>query len=130
MRSAVLMFLERVIILERAVDQLVAERFNGQPVLFHDCSVQLEEQLQMAKDVSEHFNFLARSVDTAEINLVELRNSLQSQTDRQICIWVHLARTAALSLFGTEKEMQDAMEQYSRRFEQKFGEASGNAADA
>jgi hypothetical protein len=66
----------------------------------------------------------------AEINLAELRNSLQSQTDRQICIWVHLARTAALSLFGTEKEMQDAMEQYSRRFEQKFGEASGNAADA
>jgi len=73
---------------------------------------------------------LARSVGTAEMNLEELRNSLQSETDCQVSIWVHLARTAALSLFGTEKEMHDAMEQYSRRFEQKFGEASGNAADA
>jgi len=130
LRSAVLIFLERVIILECAIDQLVAERFNGQPVLFNDCSVKLEEQLQMAEVVSEHFNLLARSVGTAEMNLEELRNSLQSETDCQVSIWVHLARTAALSLFGTEKEMHDAMEQYSRRFEQKFGEASGNAADA
>jgi propanediol dehydratase large subunit len=99
-------------------------------VLFNDCSVKLEEQLQMAEEASEHFNLLARAVGTAEIHLAELRNSLQSETDRQISIWVHLAWTETLSLFGTEKEMQDAMEQYSRRFEQKFGEASGNAADA
>jgi hypothetical protein len=46
-----------------------------------------------------------------EINMEELQNSLRSETDRQISIWVHLARTAALSTFGAEKEMHAAMEQ-------------------
>ncbi len=32
----------------------------------------------MAEELSEHFNLLARAVDAAEINLEELRNSLQS----------------------------------------------------
>ena len=78
--------------------QCCAERLDGQPVLFHDCSVRLEEQLQMAEELSEHFNLLARAVDAAETNLEELRNSLQSVTDRQVSIWVHLAYTEALSL--------------------------------
>jgi hypothetical protein len=81
-----------------AVEQL-------QPVLFRDCSVKLEEQLQMAQELSEHFNFLARAVDADEINLEEPRNSLQSETDRQISIWALLAFTTTLSTFGTEKEM-------------------------
>jgi 3'-phosphoadenosine 5'-phosphosulfate sulfotransferase (PAPS reductase)/FAD synthetase len=100
------MFIESVVILDGAIAQLAAERLNGQPVLFRDCSVKLEEQLQMAEELSEDFNLLARAVDVAEINLEELRNSLQSETDRQISIWVHLAWTETLSLFGTEKEMQ------------------------
>jgi hypothetical protein len=50
-------------------------------------------------------------VGAAEINLEELRNSLQSETDSKISIWVHLARVAALNTFGTEKETQAAMEQ-------------------
>jgi hypothetical protein len=91
LRLAVLMFLESVITLDAAIAQVAAERLNGQPVLFRDCSVKLEEQLQMAQELSEHFNFLARAVDADEINLEELRNSLQSETDCQISIWVHLA---------------------------------------
>jgi hypothetical protein len=79
-------------------------------VLFHDCSVKLEEQLQMVEELSEHFNSLARAVDVAEINLEKLRNSLQSETDRQISVWVHRAWTETLSLFGTEKEMQAQIE--------------------
>jgi hypothetical protein len=91
LRLAVLMFLESVITLDAAIAQVAAERLNGQPVLFRDCSVKLEEQLQMAQELSEHFNFLARAVDADEINLEELRNSLQSETDCQISICVHLA---------------------------------------
>jgi hypothetical protein len=63
LRLAVLMFLESVITLDAAIAQVAAERLNGQPVLFRDCSVKLEEQLQMAQELSEHFNFLARAVD-------------------------------------------------------------------
>jgi len=110
LRLAVLMFLESVITLDAAIAQVAAERLNGQPVLFRDCSVKLEEQLEMAQELSEHFNSLARAVDVAEINLEELRNSLQSETDRQISIWVHLAWTETLSLFGTEKERQAQIE--------------------
>jgi hypothetical protein len=130
LRLAVLMFLESVITLDAAIAQVAAERLNGQPVLFRDCSVKLEEQLQMAQQSSEHFNFLARAVDADEINLEELRNSLQSETDRQVSIWVHLARVQALDLFGTEKETHAAMEQSFLLFKSNCGEASGNAADA
>jgi hypothetical protein len=129
LRLAVLIFLESVIILDAAIAQVAAERLNGQPVLFQDCSVKLEEQLQMAEELSEHFNLLARAVDVAEINLEELRNGLQSETDRQISIWVHLAHTAALSLFGTEKEVRAAIEQSFLLFKSNRGEASDNVAD-
>jgi hypothetical protein len=108
---------------------LCSERLDGQPVLFRDCSLKLEEQVQMADELCEHFNLLARAADAAEINLEELRNSLQSETDRQISIWVHLARTATLSTFGTEKEMHAAMEQGILLFRSNCGEASDNVAD-
>jgi hypothetical protein len=48
LRLAVLVFLKSVIILDAAIAQVAAERFNGQPVLFRDCSVKLEEQVRMA----------------------------------------------------------------------------------
>jgi len=130
LRLAVLMFLENVIILDAAIAHVAAERLNGQPVLFRDSAAKLEEQLQMAEELSEHFNSLARAVGAAETNLEELRNSLQSETDRQISIWVHLARSAALSTFGTEKEMHAAMEQSFLLFKSNCGEASDNVPDA
>ena len=126
LRLAVLMFLERVIILDAAIAQVAAERLDGQPVLFHDCAVKLEEQLQMAEELSEDFNLLARAVDAAEINLEEVRHSLQSETDCQISIWVHLAQTETLSLFGTEKEMDAAMEKGFLLFKSNCGEMSGS----
>jgi hypothetical protein len=58
------------------------------------------------------------------------RRSFQSETDRQISIWVHLAFTRTLSTFGTEKEMHAAMEQSFLLFKSNCGEASDNAADA
>ena len=100
LRLAVLKFLESVIILDAAIAQVVAERLNGQPVLFRDCSVKLEEQVQMAERASEYFNFMARSEGTTEIDLAELRESLQPEIDRQISIWFSLARLETVSAFG------------------------------
>jgi len=76
----------------------------------------------MAQELSENFNLLARSVGAAETNLEELRNSLQSESDLQVSIWAHLAHTEALSLFGTEKEIHDAMEQSLLLFKSNCGE--------
>ena len=128
LRLVVLMFIKPVIVLDVAIAQLVAERMNGQPVQFHDSSVQLEEQLQMAQELSDHFNLLTRAVGDAELNLESLRDSLQSIIDRQISIWVHLARAQSLSLFGTEKEVHAALEQGLLLIKSDCGEASNNVA--
>jgi hypothetical protein len=130
LRLVVLMFIKPVIVLDVAIAQLVAERLNGQAVLFRDSSVQLEEQLQMAQELSDHFNFLARAVGAAELNLQELRDNLQSIIDRQISIWVHLARAQSLSLFGTEMEVHAALEQSLLVAKSNCGEASDDIADA
>ena len=122
LHSVVLMFLESVITLDAAIAQVAMERLNGQPMLFHDCSLKLQEQLQMAEMLSEHFNFLARAVDGAEINPEELRNSLRPETDRLISIWVNRARLETLSAFGKEEEMYVAWDQHLFLFEPKSGE--------
>jgi hypothetical protein len=83
----------------------------------------------MATDLSTRFNELAVEVGAAEIDLEEVRKSLRSETNRQISIWVHLARTEALSIFGTEEEMHAAMDQYFLLFKSKCPEAP-NSADA
>jgi hypothetical protein len=108
LRLAVLMFIETVIILDAAVAQVAGERLSGQSVLFRDTAVKLAEQLQMATDLSTWFNELAVEVGDAEINLEELRNSLQSETDRRISTWVSLARMEMLSLFGKTEELHAA----------------------
>jgi hypothetical protein len=109
LRLAFLMFIETVIILDAAIGQVAGERLSGQPVLFVDSAVKLTEQLQMATDLSTWFNSLAVEVGAAEINLEELRNSLQSETNRKISIWVNLARLEMLSTFGKTDEMHAAM---------------------
>ena len=109
LRLAFLMFIEPVIILDAAIVQVAGERLRGQPVLFRDSAVKLAEQLQMATDLSTWFNKLAVEVSAVEINLEELRNSLQSETDRRISIWVNLARGEMLSLFGKTEELHAAM---------------------
>jgi hypothetical protein len=85
-------------------------------VLFRDTAVQLAEQLQMVEEMSEHFNPFARAVGAAEINLEELRKSLQPEIDRQVSIWVALARSEMLNTFGEEREVQAAIAQYSAFF--------------
>jgi len=50
-------------------------------MLFRDCEVHLQEQLQIADTLSKHFNPLADALDIAKIDVEELRNSLQSEAD-------------------------------------------------
>jgi hypothetical protein len=126
LRLAFLLFIESVIILDAAVGQIAAERFNGQPVLFRDTAIMLTEQLKMASDLSNWFNEAAVRVGSAPIDLETLRDNLQSDIDRQVSIWVHLAHTDTLSLFGTEKEIHAAMEQSYRLFKSNCCEASDN----
>jgi hypothetical protein len=122
LRLAVLKFLESVIILDAAIAQLVAERLNGQPVLFRDCSVKLEEQVQMAERASEYFNFMARSEGTAEIDLAEIRERLQPEIERQISIWVNLARLETVSAFGNLGDVHAAMDRLFLLCKRKSGE--------
>jgi hypothetical protein len=129
LRLVVLMFIKAVLVLDAAIAQVASERLDGQGVLFRDSSVKLEEQLRMVEEISEHFNLLAREVDAAEINLEDLRNSLQSETDRQISIWVNQSRLDMLGVFGNENEMRTAMGQCFLLFGPKSAEASNNAPD-
>ena len=111
--------IKSVIIFDAAIAQVAVERLNGQPLLFRDTAIKMAEQLQMASGLSTWFNELAREVSAAEIDLEEVRNSLRSETNRQISIWVHLARTVALSTFDTKEEMHAAMDQYLLLFKSK-----------
>jgi len=114
LRRAALIFIEPVIVLDAAIAQLVAQRLTGQPVLFRDSAVMLAEQLQMANHLSGWFNKLAVEVGVAEINLEELRNSLQSETQQRLSIWVNLARVEMLIIFGKTEETQAALDQCFR----------------
>ena len=126
LRLAFLMVIEPVIILDAAITQIAAERLIGQPVLFRDTAAKLEEQLKMVTDLTAWFNEAEVKVASAQIDLEGVRDNLQSEIDRQISIWVHHARTAALSLFGTEKEIHAAMEQSYRLLKSNCCEASDN----
>jgi hypothetical protein len=124
LRLAVLEFLKSVIMLDASIAQLVTERLSGQPVLFPDSAAKLAEQLQMATDLSTWFNMLAVAVGAAEIDLEELRNSLQSEIDRTVSIWVNQGRVGMLSLFGTVQEVHAAMDQVFLLCEPKSGEGN------
>jgi len=89
--------------------------------LFRDSEVKLQEQLQMAEALTEHFNFFTSLVDIAPINLEDLRKSLQSDTERKVAIWVNLARVEMLNVFGRTEEMHAAMDQFSRLFGPESG---------
>ena len=58
------------------------------------------------------FNETAVDVGSPEINLEERRTSLQTEIDRQIALWVSLARIEMLSTFGKTEEMHAEMNRY------------------
>jgi hypothetical protein len=82
----------------------------------------------MATDLSTWFNMLAVAVGAAEIDLEELRNSLQSEIDRTVSIWVNQARVGMLGLFGTVQEVHAAMDQVFLRANPNQARATIRAA--
>jgi hypothetical protein len=121
-RLVVLLFLKSVIILDATIAQVVSEHFDGQPILFRDCEAKLREQLQLAEEVSAIFNSLAGSVGSARINLEELRKSLQSETDRQVSLWISNTHMNTLSALGNSQEMRAAMDRHLVLCEPKSAE--------
>jgi hypothetical protein len=115
-RRAVLMFVESVVVLDVAIAQVVEQKVDGQPVLFRDCEVGLQEQLQMAETLCKLFNPLAARLNIPKLNLDELRNGLQSEADRRVNIWGTLARLEMLSFFGKADEQQTVMDQLFKLF--------------
>ena len=111
-RLVVLLFLKSVIILDAAIAQVVSEHFDGQPILFRDCEAKLREQVQLADEVSEIFNCLASSVGSGRINLEELRKSLESETDRQVSLWISNTHMNTRSALGNAQEMRSAMDRH------------------
>ena len=126
LRLAFLMFIEPVIGLEVAIDQLVAVWLDGQPVLFRDTAVKLAEQLKMATSLSTWFNMLAVEVGATEIDLEQVRNNLRPTIESQVSIWVSRACFEMLTLFGTIEEIHAAMDQTFLLFDPKSG-ASNNS---
>jgi hypothetical protein len=92
------------------IAQVVSEHLDGQSVLFRDCDVKLQEQIQIAEILSKHFNPLARETGVAEIDLADLRNDLRPEADRRISDWLNLGRVQTLQLFGTTEEMRAGLE--------------------
>jgi hypothetical protein len=102
LRSAVLLFIEDVLIVEGALAQLSAEHFGGQAVLFSDTSVRLESQIDMATSVVTWFNLLARETGATELSLEELRKSFGPKVAKRVSEWADHSRLEMLSEFGEE----------------------------
>ena len=81
----------------------------------------------MAERATEYFNFMARSEGAAEIDLAELRESLRPEIDRQVSIWVNLARLEMLSAFGNTVDVHGAMDRLVLLCEGKSREGDDRA---
>jgi hypothetical protein len=122
LRLVLLVFLKSVILLDASIAQLVTHRLSNQSVLFRDAAGKMTEQLEMATNMSTWFNQLASAVGTAEINLEELRKSLQSAVEEQIAIWEKLALVTTEDLFGRSEGAKAALDQCFLLCEPKSGD--------
>ena len=123
LRVVFLMFIETVVILDAAITQAAEERLGDRSILFRDVEVKLEEQVQMATDLSARFNEATLDLGTDPINLEQLRESLPAEIEHQATSWAHLARMEALAAFGTLEELHVALGEGLRRFRSKNGTA-------
>ena len=115
LRSALLMFVASVVVLDAAISQIATEYMSGQPVLFRDCADKMQRQVEMAARLSGSFNCLGGRTAGVEINLEEVRDNLRAQIDEGVASWFNLARLEMLSEFGQEAMMRTVLEQILRR---------------
>jgi hypothetical protein len=62
--------------------------------------------------VSGYFNVLARAADAPEINLEELRKSLESEADHQVSLWTSRTHVDTFSALGDTQEMHAAVDRH------------------
>lgn len=105
LRTLTLMLVEEVLLLDRAIFHISAERFDGQPILFSDSAMKLEAQLNMTHRALEHFNFWAKLRAFNELTAEEICDKLRPEIDKQVARRVILARGAMLAVFGEEVEL-------------------------
>jgi hypothetical protein len=110
LRHMITVFISSVMVLDAAIDEVILEYFNGQPVLFCESAEKLAEQLQMVADLATGFNLIAVEVGVPEIDLDQVRKTLQPETERTVSIWLNLAKITMLDLFGTTGETETEIE--------------------
>jgi hypothetical protein len=112
LRPGVLMFLNAVLVLDGAIRQVAAERFDYRTILFPDSESKLKRQIRSAEGFLTCFNAMARLVGASEINLENVRSGLQSNIGEEVSVWVNSARIQMLSSFGEKKEFRNALEAF------------------
>jgi hypothetical protein len=111
LRTLTLIFVNAVLLLERTISQISAERFQGQPILFSDSTVKLEEQLDMADQALEHFNFWAKLRKFQELSAEAICANLRPEIDKQVSCWVTIARGEMLAVFGEEGDLRASFDE-------------------
>lgn len=109
LRWVVLSFAMPVVVLETAIERIVAEHFQGQPLLFGDCDDQLKQQLKNAEELISEFNKLAAAFGAEQMTFEQVRELHMPLADRRIESLVISARFQMLQLFGAEGECQSAV---------------------
>lgn len=109
LRRITLGFVNEILLLEGMVYRISAERFGGQAILFSDSVARLKEQVELADEALEIFNFLAREAQFRQLSKEEICESLVGEIDQQVSGMAHLAHTTMLAAFGEERGFRAAL---------------------
>jgi hypothetical protein len=110
-RNLTLIFVNEVLELDCAISQVSAERFGGQPILFSDSATKLKEQMDLASQALQHFNFWAKELKVTELTAEGICKKLRPGVDRQVSRWVIIARGEMLGVFGEEADFRASLDQ-------------------
>jgi hypothetical protein len=111
LRNLTLLLVEEVLLLDRAISQVSAERFDGRAILFSDSAIKLRALLDMAHEALENFNFWARLLKCAELTSEEICDKLSPEIHKQVARWMLVARGQTLAAFGGEHEFRASLDQ-------------------
>ena len=112
LRIVTLLFLEQVLLLDRAVRRISTEHFGGHPILFSDSVEMLEEQMEWANVALGAFNSLARGMQFRPLNKDEVTENLASGIDQKVAAILFVARGSMLAAFGEAGDLLAHFNQY------------------
>ena len=111
LRLSLVQVVEELLVAEGSALQVTTEYLNAQEVLFSDTFEALAKQLQLAEELIDSFNSLARLVGAPLIDLDTLRAGIPSRVDQQVASWRNTARLEMLATFGEGDSWRVAMSQ-------------------